>query len=270
MTGPENVMEEILTLVISLPESQDRREKFAVNAQQYNRQWSFFDAHRKINDSLIYSQNIAILQRGQPLTDTELACYSSHYAAWQHFLNSDAKMLIVFEDDAVPLWNFVNQLDYAALAGLNIDFLRLFPGFLGRVEPHGRIFGRRIFRGHGYQFSTVAYVLTRHAAEVLVGHCKIVTRPVDDEMDRSWAHGLEKYSVYPPVVMEDLAESTIGSERWKSPAKLGNFKSIQHKIISKADGIASRSDGSAKPLRRVASKIFGAAARVVLALPSNR
>ena len=41
-------------------------------------------------------------------------------------------------------------------------------------------------------------------------------RPVDDEMDRSWSHGVRNLAVFPFPIMERAQESGIGLKRFEA------------------------------------------------------
>ena len=42
-----------------------------------------------------------------------------------------------------------------------------------------------------------------------------VTRPIDDEMDRSWVHGQPNLAVFPFPIMEETSDSIIGNARFE-------------------------------------------------------
>jgi glycosyl transferase family 25 len=97
-------------LVISLPDATDRRTTFTGRARGTTIQWTWFDAHRQLAPGLSHDPDEAIVAKGCPMYPGELGCYSSHYAAWQAFLDSGAPQLLVLEDDTIVDWGFLEKL----------------------------------------------------------------------------------------------------------------------------------------------------------------
>ncbi len=56
--------------------------------------------------------------------------------------------------------------------------------------------------------------MTREGAELFVRHCRTVRRPLDDELDRSWEHGVPCLGLYPFPLIEQAAASTIEPARF--------------------------------------------------------
>src|SRR3546814_3249062 len=67
----------------------------------------------------------------------------------------------------------------------------------------------------GYCFGTQGYLITRKAAAVFAERFGAVRRPVDDEMDRSWSHGVRNLAVFPFPIMERAQKSGIGLKRFE-------------------------------------------------------
>jgi glycosyl transferase family 25 len=62
-------------------------------------------------------------------------------------------------------------------------------------------------------FGTQGYLLTRAGAERLLKTIHSVVRPIDDELDRFWSHGVPIISVYPFPLIETNFGSTIENTR---------------------------------------------------------
>ena len=62
----------------------------------------------------------------------------------------------------------------------------------------------------------MAYAVTKPGARIFLDHCRVVRRPIDDEMDRTWAHGQRNLSVFPFPVLGELGESIIGVSRFQT------------------------------------------------------
>jgi len=213
-------------VVISLPDATERRAAFAARAAGVTLDWSFLDGRRGLGPDLTYDPDEAIVFKGRPLSPGELGCYSSHYAAWTRFLETDATQLVVFEDDTIVDWTFLDKLARVSLEASGIGFLRLYamdPGPCRRLQANAIDFQRHLIEYSDRVFGGQAYALTRAGAERLVRHCRLVRRPIDDELDRSWAHGLPNLCLFPFPVIAQSGSSTIGLERYDGyevPARL--------------------------------------------------
>jgi glycosyl transferase, family 25 len=205
--------------VVSLLESADRREQFTRDyaAAQAEVPWQFFDAHTTMSPRLRYSERDAIVAKGRALYPRELACYSSHYATWQKMLDEGADQLLVVEDDVVLDWRFVGILAALDLAKMGVNYLKLFNK---NITPYKLVadnfHGRCLIDCRGFAHGMQAYMLTRAGAERFLAVCNPVRRPVDDEMDRSWSHGVPNLAVFPFPAFERQGASTIGKVRYEA------------------------------------------------------
>lgn len=204
-------------VVISLPDATERRAAFSARASGVALDWGFLDARRGLGPGLLYDPDEAIVFKGRPLSPGELGCYTSHYAAWTMFLESAATQLVVFEDDTIVDWTFLEKLARIDLQASGIGFLRLYamdPGPCRRVQANAVDFQRHLIEYVDRVFGGQAYALTRAGAECLMRHCRAVCRPIDDELDRSWAHGLPNLCIFPFPVIAQSGASTIGLGRY--------------------------------------------------------
>lgn len=203
--------------VISLDTALDRREAFKRHyaAAEVTMPWEFFSAHTALSAELEYRESNAFVAKGRALYPQELACYSSHYSTWAKMLREDASQLLVIEDDVIIDWEFVKLLASLDLSSLGINYLKLFNK---NITPFSvltdRFYQRSLINCRGFAHGTQAYILTRVGAERFLGICKSVCRPIDEEMDRSWAHGVPNLSVFPFPAFERHVPSMIGSVRY--------------------------------------------------------
>ena len=205
------------TVVISLPDAAERRAGFTERARGTAVSWAWFDAHRELAPPLSYAQDDAIVAKGRPMFPGELGCYSSHYAAWQAFLSTASMQLLVLEDDTIVDWSFVEKLVAVDLDAAGVRYLRLYAKrpcayreVLRNVVERQRTLVEYLDRPLGTQ----GYLMTRAGAERFVRHCRTVRRPLDDELDRSWDHGVSCFGVYPFPLIEQAASSTIEPARF--------------------------------------------------------
>ena len=213
-------------VVISLPDAIDRRAVFTARAAKTALPWRWFDARRELGPELEHDPDEAIVSKGRPMYPGELGCYASHSAAWIAFLESDADQLLVLEDDTIVDWGFLEKLVAVDLDAAGVAYLRL---YAKRACAFRTILRNAIERQRSViefldrPLGTQGYVLTRAGARRLVPHCRRVRRPIDDELDRSWDHGIRTLCVFPFPVIEESTASGIDAARWDPyvmPARL--------------------------------------------------
>jgi glycosyl transferase family 25 len=204
-------------LVISLPDAAERRALFAERAKGTSLDWSWFDAHRELSADLRHDPDEAIVAKGRPMYAGELGCYSSHYAAWRAFLNTAAPQLLVLEDDTIVDWGFLEKLATVDLAAAGVRYLRLYakrPCAFREVLRDAVQQQRTLIEYLDRPLGTQGYLMTREGAERFVRHCREVRRPLDDELDRSWDHGVACLGLFPFPVIEQATASGIGPDRF--------------------------------------------------------
>lgn len=212
--------------MISLPDAVERRAAFSARAGETTLPWGFFDARRELGPGLAYDPDDAIVAKARPLYPAELGCYASHYAAWAWFLDSGADQLIVLEDDTIVDWVFLGKAARFDLQASGVGFLRLFakrPSRFRLAEVDFIEHLRYLIEYLDHAWGTQAYVVTRTGAERLARHCRVVRRPIDLELDRSWAHGVPNLCLFPFPVIEQATPSSIGPARYERhavPARL--------------------------------------------------
>jgi glycosyl transferase, family 25 len=227
----ENVMDPVQVrtkvFVISLLSASQRRLAFDTDNSRFQSAWTFFDAHESLHPDLDYEEDRAIIAKGRPLTRGELGCYSSHYDLWTRLAgDSDADQYIILEDDVIVDWSYLKLLMAERHEDAGNDYIRLY-----YKKPVKQRFLQKDFLARstwlvellGYAFGTQAYVLTKKGARRFLGQLRSVSRPIDDAMDRSWAHGIPNRAVFPFPVIEQTVESNIGAvrfERFEIPPRL--------------------------------------------------
>ncbi|HKU59903.1 MAG TPA: glycosyltransferase family 25 protein [Gemmatimonadales bacterium] len=205
------------TVVISLPEATERRAVFSARAAKTSLAWRWFDARRDLGPDLEHDPDEAIVAKGRPMYPGELGCYASHHAAWTDFLEGDADQLLVLEDDTIVDWGFLESLAGVDLDAAGLAYLRL---YAKRPCPFRVLVRNAIARQRSLvefldrPLGTQGYVLTRAGARRLVPHCRRVLRPIDDELDRAWDHGIRTLCVFPFPVIEESSASSIDAARW--------------------------------------------------------
>jgi glycosyl transferase, family 25 len=216
LTGSREVRTKVI--VISLEGAEDRRDRFAARAQDASVAWYFYPACTDLHPALTYDEQGAIIAKGRPLGAAELGCYSSHYAAWADLQSDEVDQYVVLEDDVIVDWAFVSKLAQVDLADAGINYLRLyykFPSGVAVVRENFIERARSVVELVGPAYGTQGYAITKAGAKAFLDHCRVVTRPVDDEMDRAWVHRQPNLAVFPFPIMEESAGSSIGNARFE-------------------------------------------------------
>ncbi|WP_052768883.1 glycosyltransferase family 25 protein [Aurantiacibacter marinus] len=204
--------------VVSLKSARERRQDFTDMAEgKAPVSWAFFDACTGLSPLLEYDPSDAIRKHGRELTPGELGCYSSHFEIW-HALTEDAEFdqYVVLEDDVVVNWPYLDKIIERNSREDGFDYLRLFWKY-----PSRQIVKSWHWAGHdtsivqllGHAFGTQGYVIRKEGARRLKEACEHVSRPIDDQIDRSWSHRIDNLAVFPPALFEMMVPSSIASER---------------------------------------------------------
>jgi glycosyl transferase family 25 len=207
-------------VVINMADAVERRERFERRARGVSLPWRFYPAHTSLLAGLEYDERSAIIAKGRPLRAGELGVYSSHYAAWRDLQDDNADQYVVLEDDVIVDWNFLGNLAQVNLTKMGIDYLRLY--YTHPTRRTALVQQNFIDRNHvlielyGSVFGAMAYAITKAGARRFLDHCRIVRRPIDDEMDRVWAHGQRNLSIFPFPVVGESGESIIGAARFEA------------------------------------------------------
>ena len=218
--------------VISLVGS-PRREAMARQLDAAGLDWSFFDALIEPPDGLPYDPKAARRRHGRTLTPGELGCFASHVALWRTIADGGAgDVLLVLEDDLLLDPVFFSRMDEAVAAFAPYDYLRLYAKVPAGVCREAAFLNRHIARYSGRAYGTQGYFLSSRGAMKFLKSIKRVVRPIDDEMDRFWAHGLPIRSVFPAPIIEVDHGSTIEVTR----RELGSLSLLEniHWVISKS------------------------------------
>ena len=222
-------------VVISMADAADRRRRFEERAREARVPWTFHTASTSLHPALSYDEKSAIVAKGRPLRSGEIGVYSSHYELWSNLQTDDADQYVVLEDDVIVDWTFLSKLAQADLGGMGIDYLRLYYKFPIRAAVVKEDFlerARSIVELDGTAFGCQGYVVTKAGARILCDHCQAVSRPIDDEMERTWVHGLRNLSVFPFPVIEESGPSTIGNTRFETfavPSDLRFKRFVTHR-----------------------------------------
>lgn len=192
----------------------DRRVRMAQQLDAIGLPWSFFDACTAAPAALPYDPARAVAVHGRRLTAGEIGCFASHWSLWHDVAQENGPdMLLVLEDDVMLNPVFFRHLGRIADAAEPFGYLRLYAKVPAGIRREGPFLDRHIARFSGRAYGTQAYLVSRAAARRWLRTITAIERPIDDEMDRYWAHGIPIRAVFPFPVMEIDYGSTIEPKR---------------------------------------------------------
>jgi len=197
-----------------------------------------------MSPGLDYDEDEVIVRRGRPMTRPELGCYSSHVGAWLEFIHGSAQQLIVFEDDVLIDWGFIEEAASHDFHADGIDYIRFAATAASPNVVLGEMFGRYLVQYTGYALGAQAYLLTRAGAYRMMERFRRVRGPVDDVMDQAWRGSLPNLGIVQQPVTGITAPSQIGAARnaqFEIPARLRSRRfwfRVQEKVLRKGYSLA--------------------------------
>lgn len=203
--------------VISMADAAERRASFAARAADAAVPWTFVDAATGLVPGLTLDTEAVDRNKGRALTAGEIGCYASHFSIWRDMVENCIAQAIVLEDDVIVDWAFLAQLARMDLEAEGIDYLRLYSKMPVATRVVRRNFihhSRSVVELVGHPYGTQGYVITRAGAQRFVRHCARIVRPIDDQMDRSWEHGIPNLALHPAPIIEAAIASGIGGARF--------------------------------------------------------
>ena len=204
--------QKIRIFVISMADAACRRAAFRRRADGTSLAWEFYDAHTSLHPQLHYSPETVLGQHGRPLLTGEIGCYSSHFALWLKLLDDDADKYLIFEDDVIIDWNFIQEFVNDVQDNSCFQYIRFY--YKRPVNAVRRKFpfvtaDCSLIELFGRAYGTQGYFINSDGARRFIDACRIIERPIDDQMDRSWVHGVPNLALFPCPIMEEKVLSTI-------------------------------------------------------------
>ncbi|MEP2716139.1 glycosyltransferase family 25 protein [Pseudophaeobacter sp.] len=216
------------SLIIHMPGSSNR----AANVEHLLFSLPEAEVVEAVNGRAVATDHADILHPGDlhsphypfsPLSPGEIGCFLSHRRCWQRIIDENWDYALIVEDDLAleaDVW-----ADTLALVQKNANtksFIRLpakpreVPARVIAQQGESRLFLPKVI---GLQ--TVAQVVGREAAQLLLEATKQLDRPVDTFLQMHWIHGQQIQCILPNGVSEQTAElggSTI--QKRKSGRKI--------------------------------------------------
>lgn len=183
------------TLAISLPASHDRRCRLLSRLEPDQYGLSFVQAcYPPISKSMNDHEWALFHEMAGHLTAGQRGCFLSHRRAWLSAIESTAKLTIILEDDAIPLYKKLPNLP-AFPEDLDVLYLHHF----AQCIPSARQLLLSLIRTMAVPFRNLFEV--HSIAEVVASHC--------GKLNRAAMPG-SAYAIYPPITMHDYL---VPSER---------------------------------------------------------
>lgn len=180
--------------------------------------WAFFDACTAPPPALRHDAGCSRHLLRRDMTAGEIGCYASHWSLWRWLDGTPGlDALVVLEDDLLIDPAFFAALPRFLAAVPRAGYLRLYAKVPVPSRRIGSALGRHVVRYRNMPFGTQAYIVRRDAAAAFTRALSVIERPVDDAMDRWWAHGVPALGVVPHPVIEVGVPSEIGAKRRETP-----------------------------------------------------
>lgn len=163
--------------------------------------------------------------RGLRISPGEVGCWLSHRAAQRRIAEGPEDLALILEDDldvheALP--GVLARIEQGAAGRFDVVYLHRYR-LKRRYSPVRRLGG-----GHTLGFvrpvdsGTLAYVMTRDAAERYIERVPRMVHIADHALYQGWVHGLVVCSIDPPVVLHrDEGRSSIAARPLGGPASFG-------------------------------------------------
>jgi glycosyl transferase, family 25 len=204
----------LATYLINLPRSTDRRRvmeaRLAELALPYTLQPGVdgrleWDRLASTVDAEQFSR-----RTGRAVTPGDAGCYHAHLETWRAFLQTDAAVALILEDDVVLHPSFKVALAEALRVRSAWDYLQL-----NKVRAKQPV--RQAYVGQwqlnaylGPATGTGAYLITRELAQRLLPTLLPMRLPIDQELDLVHTHRFRHLGLEPfPSHVDDGGESTI-------------------------------------------------------------
>lgn len=173
------------------------------------------------------------------LTPGELGCYLSHLRCWEIVVERGLPHAVLLEDDVVLSPELPRVLEQIARLDLPYDLVRL--SSLGPVRgiPVASLgAGRRLILPNKNPSGTQGYLVGQEGARRLLARLVVPKRPIDDELDLYWKHGLCIPVVSPCVVEEDQALTSMIGVRSNSSHRKSLARHLARVIEAKRRKLA--------------------------------
>lgn len=241
--------------LINLDSSTERLEQASAELKKHNIEFeriSAFDGRKlDVQTYESYNSQQANALMGRDLLGAEIGCYLSHKRCVTEFLASNYDYIIVVEDDLEIIsdlvttvqktvqWLEQNQKGWYLI---NIGSTkRKLSKKLRQIDQH------HLLKAYYFPVLTLGLVWSREGAEAFQNDLAQINAPIDVALQSWLTHSSRGFSIYPPLVQPNGAESDIDAvkvnptaarqrvgKRWPRQKRMwGNkLKALKNKICS--------------------------------------
>ena len=238
--------------VISLKESQDRRQKADTQLKAANVEYEFFDAVRVHNGIEGYFEDYDeeqyLINCGRLATDGEIGCYASHLLLWKKCIELN-EPIVIMEDDFCIEDSFPVAIREVGKLISVYGFIRLQTEFRGKKIKARKITDFTLFYYTKMPHSTMCYALSPIVAQAFVDSSKNLTAPIDVVMKKFWEHRIPMFGLSPYPVRECEGDNITSID-----GRVSANKSLAIKIkrfLTKAGWIVKRLKYNVKQIRQL-------------------
>lgn len=219
-------IDDLPIFLINLPRATERRAKMEDRLQQIGLSYTVFPGvDGKAEEArLLETVDKRAFERnmGRIILIGGIGCYHSHLSVWQTFLETDAPLALILEDDVVFHDDFREAVNTGLASIEHWDLLKLnciraklpiSQGKLGQYDLNAYL---------GPNTGTAAYLIKREIAAKLLDAMLPVTRATDHEINRFFKHkyrlrGLEPFPSHPDDENQSLITGTGFNDLKKFP-----------------------------------------------------
>lgn len=155
----------------------------------------------------------------------EIGVYQSHLRAMNSFLESDKDFAIILEDDVLPLAHALNSIEQLIAWEADWDIVPLFHFHSGGPVTLKHSDSLKLTVHLAHISSAAAYMINRHAAQVLIKHMAVQRACVDHALFENWAHGLRLRGIL-PMAMQLSAQANISTINAENSVKLAIWRRL--------------------------------------------
>ena len=151
-------------------------------------------------------------RHGKRASSGEVGCYLSHVAAMQAFLAAGTSHALILEDDALFSDDFVTVIQTALAGDEAWDVLTLYGNHHAVPMVTRRLSGgKAIVAFWAQQTGSVAYLISRCAAEAYVKRMLPMSLPFDHALTRTWETGVRFRGLLPFPVTTGAVPTMISA-----------------------------------------------------------
>lgn len=210
------------TYVINLKDSTNRLSEISNKLKHFGLEYKRIDAvdgrRSASTDFPEYNSKRSVDRHGRELTGGEVACYLSHVRALLEFIDSDARQVLILEDDASFVTDFgaqVTELSTALENYKNWDVVNLVECRSDWKHPAFEVSENTISRAYYFPMLTSANLWSKEGAISFIESKfgQFVSGPIDTELRSFCALRGRGLSLETPISSPSGAESEIDNSK---------------------------------------------------------